>query len=215
MPLNQPVVYTTDRSKAVVPMLFLFCVALVYTTRRFMFGLALLFVYVFSVLLAFWSPCLGKRELVFVLIVHLFVSYAHGNLCHFFSSSWCRLRLLLVALPGLFNVSFYQWLMLTFLVECTKFDAVLQFFCASVLRKIVFISVADISLFAKLILAIAIWTIMVMSDSAENELQHVWKRTDRLLTQQTNRILTPVLAMIEIILNTNAPLVWFVCIKIH
>ena len=27
---------------------------------------------------------------VFVLIVHLFVSYAHVNLCHFFSSSWCR-----------------------------------------------------------------------------------------------------------------------------
>ena len=24
------------------------------------------------------------------LIVHLFVSYAHVNLCHFFSSSWCR-----------------------------------------------------------------------------------------------------------------------------
>ena len=25
-----------------------------------------------------------------MLIVHLFVSYAHVNLCHFFSSSWCR-----------------------------------------------------------------------------------------------------------------------------
>ena len=25
-----------------------------------------------------------------MLIVHLFVSYAHGNLCHFFSSSWCQ-----------------------------------------------------------------------------------------------------------------------------
>ena len=36
------------------------------------------------------SPCLGKKELVFVLIVHLFVSYTHFNLCHFFSSSWCR-----------------------------------------------------------------------------------------------------------------------------
>ena len=52
-----------------------------------MFGHALLFVYVF---LAFWSPCLGKRELVFVLIVHLFVSYAHVTPCHFFSSFWCR-----------------------------------------------------------------------------------------------------------------------------
>ena len=27
-PLNPPVVYTTDRSKAMVPILFLFCVAL-------------------------------------------------------------------------------------------------------------------------------------------------------------------------------------------
>ena len=25
-----------------------------------------------------------------MLIVHLFVSYAHVNLCHFFSSAWCR-----------------------------------------------------------------------------------------------------------------------------
>ena len=32
----------------------------------------------------------GKKQVVFVLIVHLFVSYAHVNLCHFFSSSWCR-----------------------------------------------------------------------------------------------------------------------------
>ena len=44
----------------------------------------------FSVLLAFWSPCLGKTELVFVLIVRLFVSYAHVNLYHIFSSSWCQ-----------------------------------------------------------------------------------------------------------------------------
>ena len=56
-----------------------------------MFGLALLFVCVFLLSgLAFWSPCLGKRELVFVLIVHLFVSYADVNLCHFFSSSGCQ-----------------------------------------------------------------------------------------------------------------------------
>ena len=25
-----------------------------------------------------------------MLIVHLFVSFAHINLCHFFSSSWCQ-----------------------------------------------------------------------------------------------------------------------------
>ena len=50
--------------------------------------LAALCLCVSSVLLAFWSPCSGKRELVFVLIVHLFVSYAHIGLCRFFSSSW-------------------------------------------------------------------------------------------------------------------------------
>ena len=43
-----PVVYTADRSKAVVPMLFLFRVAgVVCIAGRFVFGLALLFVYVF------------------------------------------------------------------------------------------------------------------------------------------------------------------------
>ena len=61
-----------------------------------------------SVLLAFWSPCLGKRELVFMFIVHLFVSYAHVNLCHFSLppdvGGW--LRLLLVAVPGLFCLLF-------------------------------------------------------------------------------------------------------------
>ena len=58
-----------------------------------MFGLALcpaVCLCVSSVLLAFGSPCLGKRDLVFVLIVHLFVSYAHFNLRQFFSSFWCR-----------------------------------------------------------------------------------------------------------------------------
>ena len=43
-PLNPPVVYTTDRSKAVVLILYS---SVVYITRCFMFGLALLFVCVF------------------------------------------------------------------------------------------------------------------------------------------------------------------------
>ena len=47
---------------------------------------------------------------LFVLIVHLFVSYAHVNLYHFSLppgvGSW--LRLLLMALPGLFCLPFYQ-----------------------------------------------------------------------------------------------------------
>ena len=86
-PSPPPVVYTTARSKAVVPMLFLFYLHYEALHVRSCPALCLC---VSSVLLAFWSPCLGKRELVFVLIVHLFVSYAHVNLCHFFSSSWCQ-----------------------------------------------------------------------------------------------------------------------------
>ena len=90
-PPPSPVVYTTDCSKAVAPMSFLFCVALQFTLR----GVSCLVLpcslsLCFFCPLAFWSPCLGERKLVFVLIVHLFVSYAHVNLCHFFSSSWCR-----------------------------------------------------------------------------------------------------------------------------
>ena len=46
-PLN-PVIYTTDRSKAVVPdVVLILCSSIVYTTRHYMFGLALLFVYMF------------------------------------------------------------------------------------------------------------------------------------------------------------------------
>ena len=56
-----------------------------------------------SFLLALWSPRLGKRELVCVLLVHLFVCFVRVSFCHFFSSSWCRgwLRFVIVTLPGL------------------------------------------------------------------------------------------------------------------
>ena len=90
-PPHPQVVYTTARSKAVVPILLLFCLALQFTLRSAScLVLPCSLSMCFSVLLAYWSPCLGKRELVFVLIVHLFVSYAHVNLCHFFPSSWCQ-----------------------------------------------------------------------------------------------------------------------------
>ena len=38
-----------------------------------------------DLIVSFPDHCL---TIFFVLIVHLFVSYAHVNLCHFFSSSW-------------------------------------------------------------------------------------------------------------------------------
>ena len=47
-PLNPPVVYTTDHSKAVGHHgVLILCSSVVYTMRRFMFGLSLPFVYVF------------------------------------------------------------------------------------------------------------------------------------------------------------------------
>ena len=92
-PLNPPVVYTTDRSKAVVPMLFLFCVALWFTLRGASclvlpcsLSMSMCCFCPFSI----WITLLEKEEAGYVLIVPLLVSYAHVNLCHFFSSSWCR-----------------------------------------------------------------------------------------------------------------------------
>ena len=80
--LKPLVVYSTDRSKVVVPVLVLLFVALwfvVYSTRRFMSYLVsfVLEFLSFSVLLALRLPCLGKRELILVFFVCLF------NLCLF------------------------------------------------------------------------------------------------------------------------------------
>ena len=66
------------------------------------------------VLLAFRSSCVGKRELVFVLIVHLFVSYAHVNLCQFFSSPWCQ------AMPATSAYGFSWTFLLTYFQHYNK-----------------------------------------------------------------------------------------------
>ena len=67
--LNRPVVYSTDRSKAVVPVLVLLFVALWFILRG-----DLLYVFPFVILfLCLQSlPRLGKRELILVLFVRLF-----------------------------------------------------------------------------------------------------------------------------------------------
>ena len=72
--LKPPVVYSTDRSKAVVPVLvLLFVVLWFYSTRRFVLCLTLCYF-----VLVFFSPFsiaitrLGKRELILVLFVRLF-----------------------------------------------------------------------------------------------------------------------------------------------
>ena len=84
--LNLSVVYSTDRSKAVVPVLVLLFVALCFILRGdllYVFPCVILFL-CFSVLLVLRLPRFGKRELIFVLFVRLF------DLCLFVgsSSSW-------------------------------------------------------------------------------------------------------------------------------
>ena len=73
--LNPPVVCSTDRSKAVVPVLILLFVALWFILRGdllYVLPNVILFLY-FSVLLVLRLPRLGKRELILVLFVRLFV----------------------------------------------------------------------------------------------------------------------------------------------
>ena len=72
--LKPPVVYSTDRSKAVVQVLVLLFVALWLILRgdlMYVFPCVILFL-CFSVLLVLRLPRLGKRELILVLFVHLF-----------------------------------------------------------------------------------------------------------------------------------------------
>ena len=67
-------VYSTDRSKAVVPVLVLLFVALWFILRGDLFYVlpcVILFL-CFSVLLALRLPRLGKRELILVLFMRLF-----------------------------------------------------------------------------------------------------------------------------------------------
>ena len=67
-------VYSTDRSKAVVPVLVLFFVALWFILQSDLldvFPCVILFL-CFSVLLVLRLPRLGKRELILVLFVRLF-----------------------------------------------------------------------------------------------------------------------------------------------
>ena len=64
--------YSTDRSKAVVPVLVLLFVALWFILRGdYVLPWVILFL-CFSVLLALRLPRLGKRELILVLFVRLY-----------------------------------------------------------------------------------------------------------------------------------------------
>ena len=81
-----PVVYSTDRSKAVIPVLVLLFVALWFLLRGDLFYVlpcVILFL-CFLVLLALRLPRLGKRELILVLYVRLFDLCLFGFVCFFF-----------------------------------------------------------------------------------------------------------------------------------
>ena len=79
-------VYSTDRSKAVVPVLVLFFVALWFILRGGLFYVlprVILFL-CFSVLLALRLSRLGKRKLILVLFVRLFDLRLLGSVCFLF-----------------------------------------------------------------------------------------------------------------------------------
>ena len=76
--LNPTVVYSTDCSEAVVPVLVLLFVALWFILRDdliYVLPCVILFL-CFSVLLALRLPRLGKRELILVLFVRLYLGRA-------------------------------------------------------------------------------------------------------------------------------------------
>ena len=86
-PIPTPVVYSTERSKAVVLVLVLLFVALWFILRGdLVLVLHCLFCscIFFSVLLALRLPRLGKRELILVLFVRLFNLRLLGFLCFLF-----------------------------------------------------------------------------------------------------------------------------------
>ena len=104
------VVYSTDCSKAMVPVLVLLFVALWFILRGDLFYVlpcVILFL-CFSILLALRLPRLGKRELILVLFVRLF------DLCLFgfvgFLISWCLGRAAVCDFdtPWTFLLPFYR-----------------------------------------------------------------------------------------------------------
>ena len=59
--------------------------------------------------LALWSPRLGKRELVYVLLVHMFVYFAGVNVCHFSLPLGVGGRLRIVTVAVLIIICLQFW----------------------------------------------------------------------------------------------------------
>ena len=107
--LNPALVYSSDCSKVVVPVLVLLFVALWFILQGNLFYVlpcVILFL-CFSVLLALRLPRLGKRELILVLLVRLFDLRFFGFVCFLFS--WClgRAAVCDCDTPGLFSYFFF------------------------------------------------------------------------------------------------------------
>ena len=108
--LKPPIVHSTDRSKAVAPVLVLLFVALWFILRGNLFYVlpcVILFL-CFSVLLTLRLLHLGKRDLILVLFERLFDLRLFGFVCFLFllvSGKGC----VTVALPGLFSYLFVAY----------------------------------------------------------------------------------------------------------
>ena len=85
LPAPTPVIYATDRSKAVVPLcsFSVWLYGLYYGAFHVLKSSRALCPRVSSFILALWSPRLGKRERVCVFLVHLFACFVHVSFCHF------------------------------------------------------------------------------------------------------------------------------------
>ena len=99
-------VYSTDRSKAVVPVLvLLFDAFVVYSTRRFVLCLTLChFVLVFFSPFSIAITSLGEKR-ANLSVFRTFVRFVLVWICRFLLplSVWEGLRFVIVALPGLFS----------------------------------------------------------------------------------------------------------------
>ena len=110
--LNPPLVCSTDRSKAVVPVLVLLFVALWFILRgdwlyMYVFPCVILFL-CFSVLFGIAITSLGE-ERAFLSAFRTFVRFVLVWICRFPLplGVWEELRFVIVALPGIFSYIFF------------------------------------------------------------------------------------------------------------
>ena len=103
---NPKVVYSVDRSKAVVPVLVLLCCFVVYSTRRFVLCLALCYFVIFFSPFSIAITLLGEANLR---AFRAFVRFTLVWFCLFPLplGVWDGLQLVIVALPGLVSYLFF------------------------------------------------------------------------------------------------------------